>query len=298
MNLPELQDFIGYWQNHLLENAMQRMGWIYGYYVEDKNYDEGCRGVLEAIYEPPQEMLGELATPLDDPNRTRVDKIAEALGLERVGWIFTTLGIEDSQLRSPNEVQRMGRLQLENSTSAHFTKYCLSKFVSCAVRPDPEQGGLPSMNPFMVSDQCTAMARDGIMTDSADPLNLIVREPKKDELIPDFLVEGKANKKITTDFFVVRLNTGRPKKVRSIFTHGDFPRENRMTHPQRRADLKNYFQKRDKSEASWSRFADFHLILYIAQELDLDTALSICECIRERKDIPDGTRMIIDQLCQ
>merc|ERR1719162_1569947 len=113
------------------------------------------------------------------------------------------------------------------------------------------------------------MVRDGLLSDNADPLNSVVREPTKDELIPDFVLEGKANKKITTDFFVVRVNTGRPKKVRSIFTHGDFPRENRATHPQRRADLKQYFQKRDKKEASWSRFADFHLILYIAQELDL-----------------------------
>ncbi len=32
--------------------------------------------------------------PLDDPNRTKVDMIAESLGLERVAYIFTSLNKE------------------------------------------------------------------------------------------------------------------------------------------------------------------------------------------------------------
>merc|ERR1712119_172670 len=113
--------------------------------------------------------------------------------------------------------------------------------------------------------------------------------------IPDFLVESKPTKKMPTDFFVVRVNDTTSKKVRSLFTHGDFPRENRQSQPQRREDLKTYFRKRDKSEPSWSRFADFHLILYIAQEIDVDTALMICECVRERKDIPEGILLIMNE---
>lgn len=296
MNVPEMEYFIGYWRNHLLENAMQRVGWMYGYYAEDKNYDEGCRAVLEGIYEPPQEMVGELAQPSDDPARGTVDRIAEALGLERIGWIFTTLLLDDGVLLSPNEVQRIARLQNEHSTDIHFTKYVLSKFVSCAVRPDVKLGGLPSISPFMVSDQCAAMVRDGIIAENADPKYCEVREAKPKELISDFVVEGKANKRIATDFFVVRVNDTAPKKLRSMFTHADFPRENRPTHPQRRDDLKKYFQKRDRSEPSWSKFADFHLILYIAQILDVDTAMSICECVRDRKEIPEGVQMVINQL--
>jgi len=298
MNVPEVEYFIGYWQTHLLENAMQRLGWMYGYYLEDKNYDEGCRAVLEGIYEPPQEMVGEYAQPKDDPHHGRVDRIAEALGLEPIGWIYTSLLLDDGLLLSPDEVLRIGRLQNEHSTNIHFTKYNLSKFVSCAVRPDVKLGGLPNINPFMVSDQCSAMVRDGILSESADRQHCVVREAKKDELIPDFIVEGKPNKKIATDFFVVRLNDTTPKKLRSMFVHADFPRENRQTQPQRREDLKKYFKKRDKSEPSWSRFADFHLILYIAQEIDVDTAVAICECVRDRKDVPEGVLMLIDQIIQ
>eukprot|EP00927_Polykrikos_kofoidii_P020847 TRINITY_DN1993_c0_g2_i1.p1 TRINITY_DN1993_c0_g2~~TRINITY_DN1993_c0_g2_i1.p1 ORF type:complete len:506 (-),score=105.22 TRINITY_DN1993_c0_g2_i1:65-1582(-) len=298
MNVPEMEYFIGYWRNHLLENAMQRVGWMYGYYLEDKNYDEGCRALVEGIYEPPQEMIGEMASPKDDPCHAQVDRIAEALGLERIGWIFTTLLLEDGQLLSPNEVHRIARLQQENSTDIHFTKYRLSKFVTCAVRPDVKLGGEPSINAFMVSDQCTAMVRDGILGEHEDRKHVVVREAKKNELIPSFIVEGKPSKKMMTDFFVVRVNDTNPKKVRSIFTHADFPRENRQTHPQRRDDLKRYFKKRDRSEPSWSRFADFHLILYIAKEIDVDTALTICDCVTNRKQIPEGIVMIIDQLTQ
>merc|ERR1719401_1929098 len=141
-------------------------------------------------------MLGEMAQPKDDPNRARVDRIAEALGIECIGWIFTTLPLEDGLLLSPDEVQRIARLQNDYSTDIHFTKYRLSKFVSCAIRPDVSLGGDPSINPFMVSDQCCAMVRDGIMCESADPKNCIVREGQKNELISQFLVESKPTKTI------------------------------------------------------------------------------------------------------
>jgi nuclear protein localization family protein 4 len=305
MNVPEMEYFIGYWQNHLLENAMQRVGWMYGYYLEDKNYDEGCRAVMEGIYEPPQEMMGEMAVPkegADDPGRTRADRIAEALGLERIGWIFTSLLLDDDQLLTPIEVQKIARLQDENSTDAHFTKYTLSKFVTCAVRPDVSQGGLPAINPFMVSDQCVAMVRDGVLADASgvgtDRKHLVIREPTKNELIPSFITEGKPSKKLLTDFVIVRVNDTTPKKLRSMFMHADFPRENRPTHPQRRDDLKRYFKKREKNEPSWSKYADFHLICYIAQEIDLDTALAICKSVTDRTEIDEGIQIIMNELIQ
>eukprot|EP00933_Yihiella_yeosuensis_P028245 TRINITY_DN22066_c0_g1_i1.p1 TRINITY_DN22066_c0_g1~~TRINITY_DN22066_c0_g1_i1.p1 ORF type:complete len:507 (+),score=106.69 TRINITY_DN22066_c0_g1_i1:127-1647(+) len=300
INVEEVQNFIGYWHSVLLENAMQRSGWIYGYYLEDKNYDEGTRVIVEGIYEPPQEMIGEFARPLpDDPNLARVDKIAEALGLERVGWIFTTLPLEDDTLLSPEEVCHIAKLQNEHSTDCHFTKYTLSKFVSCAVRPDASMGGNPGINPFMVSEQACAMIRDGIMTSHpSDNRAVLVREAEKNELIPDFCVEGKPNKKILTDFFVVRVNDTAPKKHQRMFTHAEFPRENRQTHPQRREDIKKYFSRIAKSEPSWSKFADFHLLIYIAQEIDELTAIEIAKCVRDREEVPDGVTFLINQLIE
>ena len=69
----------------------QRIGYLYGYFSEDPNYPEGVRVNIEAIYDPPQinEMDG--FVELDDPNLHKVDMIASALGLERVGQIFTKI---------------------------------------------------------------------------------------------------------------------------------------------------------------------------------------------------------------
>merc|ERR1712051_753180 len=106
---------------------------------------------------------------------------------ECIGWVFTSFLLEDEQLLSPVEVQRIARLQNEHSTDIHFTKYILSKFVSCAVRPDVNNGGIPSLNPFMVSDQCAAMVRDDIINANVDRKNCVIREAQKGELIPNFI---------------------------------------------------------------------------------------------------------------
>lgn len=302
MNVPEMEDFIGYWHT-TLDWKTQRGGWLYGYYIEDKNYDEGIRAVVEAVYEPPQEQVGEAVQFLPDPLRHDdcniepkgcVDRIAERLGLERVGWIFTAMPNTQDLLLSPQEVHRIARYQHMNSTDVHFTKYRLSKFCTFSVRPDSQ--GNPDITPFMVADQVCAMVRDNILIEDADPANLVGRQPNKGEMIPDFLVEGKTAKAVSPDFFVVRLNDTVPRKIRSMFKHATFPRESRHP-PQRRDDIKNYFKRREKSEPSWSRFADFHLILYLSQVIDIDTALLICDAVRERQEIPEGVLEIINGFC-
>ena len=89
MNFTELNKFVNHWkQSGCLE---QRVAYLYGYFSEDPNYPEGVRVNIEAIYDPPQisEMNGYYE--LDDPNKHKVDLIAECLGLELVGWMFTKI---------------------------------------------------------------------------------------------------------------------------------------------------------------------------------------------------------------
>lgn len=85
------------------------MGYLYGYYSEDPNFPDGVRVNVEAIYEPPQ--IGELngVTALDDPFRTKVDMVAEALSLERVGYIFTTLN-KDKVFMTSNQLRQSADL--------------------------------------------------------------------------------------------------------------------------------------------------------------------------------------------
>ena len=89
MNYRDIASFVGSWQQTGMYE--QRMAYLYGYYSEDPNFKDGVRVNVEAIYEPPQ--IGEMngVQPLDDPQRTMADMLAEGLTLERVGIIYTTL---------------------------------------------------------------------------------------------------------------------------------------------------------------------------------------------------------------
>jgi nuclear protein localization family protein 4 len=86
MNYNEISEFIKYW----LENINQRSAFLYGYYAEDPVYTKGVRAIIEALYEPPQENDYNRTIFLEDPFKHHVEHLAMALGLERVGWVFTT----------------------------------------------------------------------------------------------------------------------------------------------------------------------------------------------------------------
>lgn len=83
------------------------MAWLYGYYSEDPNYPEGVRVNVEIVYEPPQ--IGEIngVEPIEDPMISKVDMMAEALSLERVGWIFTS--INHDAFLSSQEVRKIAK---------------------------------------------------------------------------------------------------------------------------------------------------------------------------------------------
>lgn len=124
------------------------MGFLYGYYSEDPNYPEGVRVNIEAVYEPPQ--MGEMGgvEPLMDPLEAKVDLIAAALSLERVGWIFTSLNQE--VCLTAQETRKVARLQ-EMYKVDHPEGYKVSKFVTVVVKPRGD-GAETGLDCYMVSD--------------------------------------------------------------------------------------------------------------------------------------------------
>ena len=107
MNFKELSKFVGHWQKSGCTE--QRIGYLYGYYSEDPNYPEGVRVNVEAIYEPPQISEINGALELDDPTMHKVDMIASALKLERVGFIFTKM--DQETVLTANELKRAAKQQ-------------------------------------------------------------------------------------------------------------------------------------------------------------------------------------------
>lgn len=178
------------------------MAWLYGYYSEDPNFPEGVRVNVEAIYEPPQ--VGEIngVEALDDPIQAKVDMIAEALSLEKVGWVFTS--INHDAFLSSQEVRKIAKYQ-EQYKVEHPEGYQVSKFVSVVVKPKNDGTGIDC---YMVSDQCQALERDNIFGNSESRRKMTLREPGPNEMIPSVVKEGKPAKEFEPDFFIVSLGNG------------------------------------------------------------------------------------------
>lgn len=66
---------------------------LYGY-IQYKFFI-GIRAVVSAIYEPPQNSSRDSIKLLEDEHALEVDELAAALGLKKIGWIFTDLISED-----------------------------------------------------------------------------------------------------------------------------------------------------------------------------------------------------------
>ncbi len=93
-------------QNYLHEKKfqVQRCGILYGNFLEDGST------VIEVIYEPPQVSSPKGATMVDpDPDLDTAESIANMLGLQRVGWIFSHPA--RSYFMSSAEVMKTAELQ-------------------------------------------------------------------------------------------------------------------------------------------------------------------------------------------
>mmetsp|Transcript_4823 Transcript_4823/g.11874 ORF Transcript_4823/g.11874 Transcript_4823/m.11874 type:complete len:539 (-) Transcript_4823:273-1889(-) len=293
MNDEAIQNFVGYWRSR--DMMEQRGGYLYGYYRPDKHVEHGVRAVMEAIYEPEQSGADFVQfSRLPDSASELSDKIAKRLGLEKIGWIYT--GLPRDELLNAQEVLEIAKMQQRYSTSAHYSGYNLSTFVSCTVRPDVENGGNPDTKVFMCSDQCSAMLRDGCLDeDNADPKSMQIREaPEPGVIMPAVLQSGKDAGKFDPDWFIVRINDGAPRRAKSIFSHAKFPQENRPGLGRAsKQDFRNYLRNVGNAGASspkdtWRRFADFSLLVWMAREFDLETVYELCDSIKNRKEVLPG----------
>ncbi|GAW81478.1 hypothetical protein, conserved [Plasmodium gonderi] len=285
MNVEEVKNFVQYWYTN---GSMyeQRVGWMYGYYKEDCHYNLGIRAVCECIYEPPQINEKDNVKLLPDNFLDTVDLIANRLGLERIGWIFTHL--PRKEYLTSNEVVQIARLQLDNlKKNIHYTNYSISNFITCTISPDPMLSNEPVTNAFMISDLGMALIKanliEPIQTDSS---HIHLRKPLQNELLPLILEGGKETNKFDADWFIVRVNESAPKVVRSIFKNFHFPRENRY-HSPTAYDVKEYFAstKLERGTNGIYRCSDFHLILFVSRVLDIETALALCDATLNKKEI-------------
>lgn len=280
MNFRETSALIKYW----LKNINQRVGYLYGYYAEDPIYSKGVRGVIESIYEPPQENSFNQSIIMDDPFEVHVDMIMSALGLERIGWIFTTYNKD--MFLSSFEMQQASRFQ-EKFKVSHPVGIDVSKQITVVLRADNDNGNIVKPEVYMVSDEMQSLVRDRLIDEPESRKFLRIKKPENSEFMTKFLLKGKLCEKVEPDFFIVNVAHGQSKHVRfNVLNNEGFPPANRKV-PQRPADVREYLEK-FKHLQSWKKFANFHLLLYLAKMIDdVSTILAICECVRKREEVPE-----------
>nr|PVC51602.1 hypothetical protein MACL_00001398 [Theileria orientalis] len=340
MNVEEVRSFANYWLADL-EMSFQRIGWMYGYYTEDQHYPYGIRAVCEAIYEPPQmSQVVKVASPrnkvykhndsdnvqvnyvslMEDNLLPNVDKIANRLGLERIGLIFTRLPNEC--FLTAKELMRTIEMQYNSLKHIHYTGYPVSTMVTCTMSPD--DNGQPVLDAFMASDMALALFRDELLDNNQDHDNIIkMREVEhSQEIMPPIIESGKEVTSFDTSWLMVRINESAPIKPNSFFGNNGrnhkFPVENRtysstaktrmheslvsdcsarVTNSNERFRkwdkkiLTDYFNTHDP-ETLWN---DFHLLIYVCQVLDVDTALAICDCIVRKEQVDDLVKDLLLQ---
>lgn len=104
---------------------------------------------------------------------------------------------------------------------------------------------------------------------------MTVREPGDDEMVPAFITKGTDVKEFPPDFFLISLAYGQPADTTdfSIMKIYEFPVKNREQ-PATPAEFSGYMKKY-AAEPSERMFANFQLLLYLADYMDMDTAIGV-----------------------
>lgn len=248
---------------------------MYGYYAADPNYPEGVRAVCEAIYEPPQDGDMNGFYLMYDEYDTAVDLIAQALGLTRIGMVFTSIN-HDLPLTS-KEIRQAARWQ-QDHVVRHPSGSSVSKFVTVTIKPQEDGNCLPEA--YMVSDQAQALERDNVFGESDSNKTLVIRQQGENELIPNVLVTGNPKAKIQPEFCIVNVGCGLPTEAQSIIQHYDFPIANRSGFDGpveiTNRHVKEYVA-RHRNEPTYVRYNCFHFLVHLAKVLDPGTAFAIAE---------------------
>lgn len=197
-----IEQFLQFWR----KSGVQRAGFLYGRYEVFAEVPLGAKAVVSCIYEPPQEAGHDwiqLAVP--DPNQIAVDALANSLGLELVGIVYTDLTDDgtgtgqvickrhaDSYFLSSAECIFSAKLQNQHRVT---TKYSSShkfgsRFVTCVIsgilklNQGNEDGGIDIMS-YQVSIAAEAMVRDGIIEASVEPALMRVKPTSNEQYIPE-----------------------------------------------------------------------------------------------------------------
>ncbi|XP_061969385.1 NPL4-like protein 1 [Populus nigra] len=263
--------------NETLAFAVKRGGFMYGTVSEEGKVE------VDFIYEPPQQGTEEVLMLLRDSDEEKlVEAITACLGMRRVGFIFTQTIMQDKKdyTLSHREVLQAAELHAESE---------LKEWVTAVVKLEVSEDGGADVHfeAFQMSDMCIRLFKEGwFETEIGEDA-----DPKLSKMKKDVVVGTKDVKEVDNDFFLV---------VVKILDHlgplsSTFPIENRITQVTMRA-LRSHLD-RAKNLPFVKRISDFHLLLFLAKYLDLNSDVpALAECVLAQTAVPEGYQILIESM--
>ncbi|XP_043651348.1 nuclear protein localization protein 4 homolog isoform X1 [Drosophila teissieri] len=286
-NTKIVERFLNYWRT----TGHQRMGYLYGTYEQHNDVPLGIRAKVAAIYEPPQESTRDSINIQPDEFADDVDAVASALGLKKIGWIFTDLITEDASIGTVKQIRGIeshfitaqecitaGELQNRHPNPCKYASNGVfgSKFVTICVTGDKTKQ--VHMEGYAVSAQCMALVRDNCLIPTKDAPELgYVRESTDKQYVPDVFYKEKDQygnevqrlaRPLPVEYLLVDVPASTPLQPIYTFTEYDkrqpFPIENRYLdgHLQDFNALSCYLSAWGEEEFL-EAISDFHLLVYL-----------------------------------
>ncbi|EFX75107.1 hypothetical protein DAPPUDRAFT_306878 [Daphnia pulex] len=282
-----VEQFLHYWR----VTGRQRIGFLYGRFDIHLDVPLGIKGIVAAIYEPPQESTRDsVRLLLPDNRQSVVDRVAAKLGLQCIGWIFTDLVAEDvskgtvrhfrnaeTHFLSAQECIMAGNFQSLHPNPCRLSSdgYFGSKFVTVCVTGDSQNQ--VHMEGYQVSNQCQALVRDECLVPTKDAPELAyARQSTAEKYIPDVYYKEKDSygnevtrdaRPLPVEYLLVDVPVSTPLEPIFTFSVGSrkpFPIENRLIdgHLQDLSALDSYLKQNRQNflEAA----SDFHFLIYVA----------------------------------
>ncbi|ORE03078.1 polyubiquitin-tagged protein recognition complex, Npl4 component [Rhizopus microsporus var. microsporus] len=301
-----IESFLNYWR----ASGSQRFGYLYGRYEPYLDIPLGIKAVVEAIYEPPQQDHSDgIQLNLPWEEEEKINKVAEACGLVKVGMVFSDLiddGTGTGKVIPKRHVNSYFLSSLECIFAAEMQKrhpnisrHSISgkfgsKFVTCVISGDTE--GNIDVNAYQVSDTLAALQEAEIVEPSRNPSVMRVKDSIPHErYVPEVfykfkneynvVVKQSAKPTFPVEYLLVNVTHGFPHNPSPMFNStSTFPVENRdgLAH-QSMSELAKTIDSAQNDDQLKNVLADFHLLCFIqsADILNLEEFKELCQIVTQ-----------------
>ena len=247
---------------------------------------------VECIYEPPQETTDTEFNLLEDEREEKVEALAAALGLKKVGWLVVHPPREKDFVMSGLEALTSAEMQLDAAGGVHDTCFVtvLATLREVNVETDKDKPErmewAPAMDAFQTHRLCMEMVAEGALDLHSNPGYVKVNDSFT------AVVEHKEVKELPTQILVATVPIVQADSETFVSI---FPKTNREGVSQTRDDLKKQLSMEGtKGWTTKQLLRDFHLLLFLCEMLTAQDMPALCASLLDPEaPLEDGNLLLI-----